>query len=188
MSLRPDAIPWNPVAGENNNANANANPNIRRGPPRNNNVNAPPGADGNNSGGPTTEAKLFVGQIPYECDSERLRELFEAYGNVKGIHILADGGGPRGGGRGGAPPAAAAAQQTKALTQQQINKGRAAFITYSNTDEADCAIFTLHNRYRMLTNRPIQVSYAKNSPNISAFGRQAAIEVANANRSNPMPM
>jgi hypothetical protein len=31
------------------------------------------------------------------------------------------------------------------------------------------------------------VSYAKNSPNISAFGRHSAMEVASNNRSNPMP-
>jgi len=54
-------------------------------------------------------------------------------------------------------------------------------------EEADTAIFTLHNRYRMLTNRAIQVSYAKNSPNISPFGAYNALEVHQINPTNPVP-
>jgi RNA recognition motif-containing protein len=107
-----------------------------------------------------TAAKLFVGQLPFECDEQRLRELFGAYGTVEQIHILKD--------------------------SENRSKG-AAFITYSNVEEADTAIFTLHNRYRMLTNRAIQVSYAKNSPNISPFGSYNAMEVATLNPSNPVP-
>lgn len=107
-----------------------------------------------------TAAKLFVGQLPFECNEQRLRELFGAYGTVEQIHILRD--------------------------SENRSKG-AAFITYSTVEEADTAIFTLHNRYRMLTNRAIQVSYAKNSPNISPFGSYNAAEVASLNRSNPLP-
>lgn len=107
-----------------------------------------------------TAAKLFVGQLPFECDEQRLRELFGAYGSVEQVHILKD--------------------------SENRSKG-AAFITYSNVEEADTAIFTLHNRYRMLTNRAIQVSYAKNSPNISPFGSYNAMEVATLNPSNPVP-
>jgi RNA recognition motif-containing protein len=116
--------------------------------------------------GPTSAAKLFVGQIPYEADEQRLRELFGAYGNVIAVHFCNTGKQGDGG----------------------MRKGRAAFVTYSTTQEADVAVWTLHNRMRLLSNRPLQCSYAKNSPNISPFGRQMAIEVAQANHSNPMPM
>ncbi|CAC9496926.1 conserved hypothetical protein [Leishmania infantum JPCM5] len=108
----------------------------------------------------STAAKLFVGQLPFECTEERLRNLFSAYGNVEHIHILRD----------------------------NSNRSRgAAFITLSTVQEADTAIFTLHNRYRMLTNRAIQVSYAKNSPNISPFGTHSAVEVHQSNPTNPLP-
>eukprot|EP00796_Vickermania_ingenoplastis_P000345 gene345-196_t len=105
-------------------------------------------------------AKLFVGQLPFECTEERLRNLFSAYGKVEHIHILRDNN----------------------------NRSRgAAFVTFSTVREADTAIFTLHNRYRMLTNRAIQVSYAKNSPNISPFGTCSALEVHQSNPTNPLP-
>ncbi|KPA86935.1 hypothetical protein ABB37_00964 [Leptomonas pyrrhocoris] len=108
----------------------------------------------------STAAKLFVGQLPFECTEERLRNLFSAYGSVEHIHILRD----------------------------NSNRSRgAAFITFSTVQEADTAIFTLHNRYRMLTNRAIQVSYAKNSPNISPFGTCSAFEVHQSNPTNPLP-
>lgn len=122
---------------------------------------------GSNGGTPShargaamSQAKLFVGQLPFECTEERLHELFSAYGTVEGIHILRDTFGR--------------------------SKG-AAFVTYSCVEEADCAIFTLHNRYRMLTNHAVQVSYAKNSPNISTFGQCSAWEVHNQHPSNPLP-
>jgi RNA recognition motif-containing protein len=179
MSLRPEAPSWQPGADE---GSAPMHRGGRNGGGFPHEAPAHLGG-GAGLGAATTEAKLFIGQIPYECNVERLRELFEAYGRVRHIHILQDahsgGGGTGGGGgrgRGGGGGGG------------QAGKGRAAFVTYDTTDEADTAIFTLHNRYRMLTNRPIQVSYAKNSPNISLFGRQAAIEVANANHSNPMPV
>lgn len=112
------------------------------------------------SGVQNRTAKLFVGQLPFEVDEQRLYELFGAYGTVSQIHILRDQG----------------------------DKSRgAAFITYSCVEEADTAIFTLHRRYRMLTNRSIQVSYAKNSANISRYGTLAAYEVHFQNQSNPIP-
>ena len=105
-------------------------------------------------------AKTFVGQLPFECTEERLNELFSAYGHVISIHIIRDHHG---------------------------NSKGAAFVTFSSVEEADTAIFTLHNRYRMLTNRTIQISYAKNSPNMSPFGQYSAMEVHQQNRSNPIP-
>ncbi|AAZ12097.1 hypothetical protein, conserved [Trypanosoma brucei brucei TREU927] len=107
-----------------------------------------------------TAAKLFVGQLPFETDEKRLYDLFSAYGTVEHIHILRD--------------------------SQNRSKG-AAFVTYSNVEEADTAIFTLHNRYKMLANRMIQVSYAKNSANISLFGACNAIAVHRMNPTNPVP-
>uniref|UniRef100_A0A7S1MFR7 RRM domain-containing protein n=1 Tax=Neobodo designis TaxID=312471 RepID=A0A7S1MFR7_NEODS len=107
-----------------------------------------------------TQAKLFVGQLPFECTEARLHELFSAYGTVEAVHIMRD--------------------------QRGASKG-AAFITYATVEEADTAIFTLHDRYRMLSNRAVQVSYAKNSPNISSFGVQSAMQVHRANPSNPAP-
>ncbi|CCW65125.1 unnamed protein product [Phytomonas sp. EM1] len=108
----------------------------------------------------STAAKLFVGQLPFECTEERMCNLFSAYGTVEHIHILRD----------------------------NSNRSRgAAFVTYSTVQEADTAIFTLHNRYRMLTNRAIQVSYAKNSPNISRFGTCSALEVHESFPTNPVP-
>nr|CCC91214.1 conserved hypothetical protein [Trypanosoma congolense IL3000] len=107
-----------------------------------------------------TAAKLFVGQLPFETDEKRLYDLFSAYGTVEHIHILRD--------------------------SQNRSKG-AAFVTYSSVEEADAAIFTLHNRYKMLANRMIQVSYAKNSPNISLFGARNAIAVHRMNPTNPVP-
>ncbi|KAH9598608.1 RNA recognition motif domain [Trypanosoma melophagium] len=108
----------------------------------------------------STAAKLFVGQLPFEIDEKRLFELFSAYGTVEQIHILRD--------------------------LNNRSKG-AAFVTYSSVEEADTAIFTLHNRYKMLANRMIQVSYAKNSPNISPFGVCSAITVHQMNPTNPVP-
>ena len=109
---------------------------------------------------PNTQAKLFVGQLPFECTEQRLHELFSAYGSVESVHIMRD--------------------------QRGASKG-AAFITYSTVEEADTAIFTLHDRYRMLSNRAVQVSYAKNSPNISPYGLRSAMQVHRANPSNPAP-
>ena len=141
--LNPEAKPWTPGAGGGGSSSMGAFSGHR-----------------GSSGAASRGAKLFVGQLPFECDESRLLELFGAYGNVLQVHILKD--------------------------KQDKSKG-AAFVTYSSVEEADTAIFTLHNRYRMLTNRAIQVSYAKNSPNISRFGTISAYEVHTQNASNPLP-
>ncbi|RNF06059.1 RNA-binding protein [Trypanosoma conorhini] len=132
--LRPDAKPWAPRGG------------FRAGTPQDAPflVTPPPlpcvaASTDPNSAPPqsSTAAKLFVGQLPFESDEKRLHDLFSAYGTVEHIHILRD--------------------------VNNRSKG-AAFVTYSNVEEADTAIFTLHNRYKMLANRMLQVSYAKDSP------------------------
>lgn len=109
---------------------------------------------------PATAAKLFVGQLPFEITEERLKELFGAYGTVVEVHLI--------------------------KTPKNESKG-AAFVTFSTTEEADTAIYTLHNRYRLLTNRAVQVSYAQHSPNFSRFGKLMALEVHQLHPSNPKP-
>lgn len=86
--------------------------------------------------------------------------MFGAYGVVEDLDILRDQGGRSSG---------------------------AAFVTYASTLEADTAIFTLHNRFFMIPKKPIQVSYAKSSPNISVFGTFKAVEVHKINPTNPLP-
>eukprot|EP00759_Apiculatamorpha_spiralis_P027767 PhF_6_TR30454/c0_g1_i1/m.44727 len=108
------------------------------------------------------EAKLFVGQISYEADKASIYRLFQSYGEVLEVQILYD-------------------------KDTRQSRG-AAFVTYGSTEEADTAIAALHDRYRMLSNRFMQVSYAKNSPNISPYGHHMAVDVAHRNpASNPMP-
>lgn len=34
--------------------------------------------------------KLFVGSLPWAVDSEKLREIFSPYGEVKDAHVLSD--------------------------------------------------------------------------------------------------
>ncbi|EPY17291.1 RNA-binding protein [Strigomonas culicis] len=144
----------------NNNNNGNLSSHFAGNAMHNTNTNTNNNNNNNNNNVSPTAAKLFVGQLPFECTEERLRHLFSAYGHVEQIHILKDNN----------------------------NRSRgAAFITFSTVQEADTAIFTLHNRYRMLTNRAIQVSYAKNSLNISPFGTHSALEVHQSNPTNPMP-
>ena len=107
------------------------------------------------------QAKLFIGQISFEADKPAIHRLFSAYGDVQDIQMLFD-------------------------RETRTSRG-ACFITYGSTEEADTAIAALHNRYRMLSNRYIQVSYAKNSPNISPYGHHMAVDVSKRNGSNPMP-
>lgn len=156
-NLSAHAKPWAPSAPESKNEyyqgiqHASAEKGID---------NAVMGACSSASSQKMTSAKLFVGQLPFECTEERLRNLFSAYGKVEHIHILRD--------------------------TNNRSKG-AAFVTFSNILEADTAVFTLHNRYRMLPTRAIQVSYAKNSPNISRFGAWSAVEVHQCHPTNPLP-
>ncbi|ORC87519.1 RNA-binding protein [Trypanosoma theileri] len=166
-TLRPQAEPWKPrnpeVASPHKTSYAllpQPQPQPQQQPPQ---PQPQLGLTSESSSAPSissTAAKLFVGQLPFESDENRLYELFSAYGTVEQIHILRD--------------------------LNNRSKG-AAFVTYSSVEEADTAIFTLHNRYKMLANRMIQVSYAKNSPNISPFGVCSAITVHQMNPTNPVP-
>jgi len=107
------------------------------------------------------EAKLFLGQVTFDATKEDIIRLFSAYGDVIHVQLLWDHG-------------------------RQSSRG-AAFVTYGSTEEADTAIAALHDRYPTLPGRCLQVSYAKNSPNISAYGHHMAVDVATRNGSNPMP-
>jgi len=107
------------------------------------------------------EAKLFLGQVTFDATKEDIIRLFSAYGDVIHVQLLWDHG-------------------------RQCSRG-AAFVTYGSTEEADTAIAALHDRYPTLPGRCLQVSYAKNSPNISAYGHHMAVDVATRNGSNPMP-
>jgi RNA recognition motif-containing protein len=95
-----------------------------------------------------THAKLFVGQLPFECTEAALRDLFSHYGSIKSVYIIKRNG---------------------------VCSG-SAFVTFNTTAEADTAIYTLHERHFLLPSRPMQVRYADNSPNISEFGVVAGAE------------
>ena len=106
------------------------------------------------------EARLFIGQVAYNATEDHLNCLFCAYGRVTKVFILRN---PEG-----------------------FSKG-AAFVSFDNTGDADSAVAALHNRYRMLPEKALQVSYAKSSPNISDWGRRQAIAVAEKDSHNPVP-
>lgn len=156
-NLSAHAKPWAPGNSENKHE---FDQEIYRGFARKKNDTSVSGNSSGASNHKIAPAKLFVGQLPFECTEDRLRNLFSAYGKVDDLHILRDA--------------------------NNRSKG-AAFVTFSSVLEADTAIFTLHNRYRMLPNRSIQVSYAKNSPNISPFGACSAVEVHQCHPTNPLP-
>jgi RNA recognition motif-containing protein len=106
-------------------------------------------------------AKLFVGHLPFETSEEQLMDLFGHYGRIEGVHIIRD--------------------------RRGVCTG-AAFVTYTSTAEADTAIYTLHDRYKLMTNKFLQVSYAKSSPNLSEYGRTSAMEVHQQHPdANPIP-
>ncbi|KNH09218.1 RNA-binding protein [Perkinsela sp. CCAP 1560/4] len=104
--------------------------------------------------------RLFVGQIAFNAEEHHLLYLFRAYGNVTEVFILRN---PYG-----------------------LSKG-AAFVSYNSVEEADCAIAALHDRYYMLPEKALQVSYAKSSVNISDWGRRHAIAVYEKDHHNPVP-
>ena len=106
-------------------------------------------------------AKLFLGQLMFETTSNDLWRLFSAYGDVQDVQVLWD-------------------------RERGVSKG-AAFVTFGSTEDADTAVASLHNRYPTLPGRFMQVSYAKNSPNISPYGHHVSVDVAVNNGSNPMP-
>ena len=105
-------------------------------------------------------SRLFVGQIAFNAEEHHLLYLFRAYGNVTEVFILRN---PYG-----------------------LSKG-AAFVSYSSIDEADCAIAALHDRYFMLPEKALQVSYAKSSVSISDWGRRHAFAVYEKDNHNPVP-
>eukprot|EP00760_Papus_ankaliazontas_P007288 PhM_4_TR1331/c0_g2_i3/m.48631 len=106
------------------------------------------------------EARLFVGQVAYNATEAHLQCLFGAYGRVSKVFILRNGEG--------------------------FSKG-AAFVSFECTNDADTAIASLHDTYRMLPDKALQVSYAKSSPNISEWGRRQALAVAQKDAHNPVP-
>ena len=105
-------------------------------------------------------ARLFVGQVAFNAEEHHLLYLFRAYGNVTEVFILRNGYG--------------------------LSKG-AAFISFSSVQEADCAIAALHDRYFMLPEKALQVSYAKSSTSISEWGRRHALAVFEKDNHNPVP-
>eukprot|EP00759_Apiculatamorpha_spiralis_P059318 PhF_6_TR9889/c0_g1_i1/m.15082 len=110
--------------------------------------------------GPLGEARLFVGQVAYNATEEHLNCLFSPYGRVTKVFILRN--------------------------NDNTSRG-AAFVSFDNTGDADCAISALHDRYHMLQDKALQVSYAKSSPNISEWGRRQAMAVAKKDGHNPIP-
>ncbi|EPY34664.1 RNA-binding protein [Strigomonas culicis] len=105
-------------------------------------------------------ARLFVGQLNFDAAEHDIRQLFAFYGHVLHVNILRDEDGKSSG---------------------------SAFVTYGSTAEADMAILSLHNRYNMGRERPLQVSYCRRSEQISDFGYQHAVELQKQNKSNPLP-
>jgi RNA recognition motif-containing protein len=93
---------------------------------------------------PPKNSKLFVGQLAPETTEQEVRDLFECYGAVRSVYLQRDAAGR--------------------------SKG-SAFVTYGTTDEADTAIYTLHDRHQLAARRALMVRYADNSSDVSAFGR-----------------
>lgn len=91
----------------------------------------------------TGVARLFVGQISFDAMETDIVQLFSFYGDVLCANIMRDDFGRSTG---------------------------AAFITLKSTDQADIAIQSLHDRYVMGREKPLQVCYGRRSENISEFG------------------
>ncbi|KAH9578410.1 RNA recognition motif domain [Trypanosoma melophagium] len=106
-------------------------------------------------------ARLFVGQLNFEATEKDVSALFDFYGQVLHVNILRD---------------------------KTSNRSRgSAFVEYGSTEEADCAIMALHNRYNMEREKPLQVSYCGKSDLISEFGREHAMQLHRENSANPPP-
>nr|CCC94252.1 putative RNA-binding protein [Trypanosoma congolense IL3000]CCC94253.1 unnamed protein product [Trypanosoma congolense IL3000] len=106
-------------------------------------------------------ARLFVGQVNFDANEEDVSALFNFYGNALHVNILRD---------------------------KVTNKSKgSAFVEYGSTEEADCAILALHNRYNMEREKPLQVSYCNKSDLISEFGREHAMKLHRENSANPAP-
>ncbi|KAG8344517.1 putative RNA-binding protein [Trypanosoma vivax] len=106
-------------------------------------------------------ARLFVGQLNFQATENDVRNIFAFYGHVLQVNLLRD---------------------------RATNKSKgSAFVEYGATEEADCAIRCLHNRYFMERDKPLQVSYCEHSELLSDFGWQQAVALHKANRANPLP-
>ncbi|RHW68631.1 RNA-binding protein [Trypanosoma brucei equiperdum] len=106
-------------------------------------------------------ARLFVGQLNFDATEDDIYALFDFYGKALHVNILRD-------------------------KETQKSKG-SAFVEYGSTEEADCAILALHNRYNMEREKPLQVSYCNKSELISEFGRDHASKLHDENPANSAP-
>nr|AHY86262.1 putative RNA binding protein [Trypanosoma cruzi] len=106
-------------------------------------------------------ARLFVGQLNFGATEDDIRAIFDFYGHVLSVNLLHD-------------------------KSKNRSKG-SAFVEYGSTGEADCAIRSLHNRYYMERDKPLQVSYCERSELISPFGWQQALQLHQENSANPPP-
>ncbi|ORC90606.1 RNA-binding protein [Trypanosoma theileri] len=110
---------------------------------------------------PQGRARLFVGQLNFGATEEDIRAIFNFYGHVLSVNILRD-------------------------KTSNRSKG-SAFVEYGSTEEADCAIMALHNRYNMERDKPLQVSYCGKSDVISDYGWEQAMQLHRENNVNPPP-
>lgn len=85
---------------------------------------------------PTTESKLFVGQLPKEADEDFVRELFSAYGEITGVYII------------------------KKKNNDTAKYG-CAFVRYTERSMAQAAIDALDGEFQMEgVEKPIRVKFA----------------------------
>jgi CUG-BP- and ETR3-like factor len=86
----------------------------------------------------STNAKLFVGQIPKSMSEEELTPMFQPFGNIVELSVIRD----------------RATGQSKGC----------AFLTYTTREEADAAIASFHNQHTLPgMSSPIQVKYAQST-------------------------
>lgn len=95
-----------------------------------------------------TEAVLFVGNLSSMATGSFLERLFSAYGRVVKVEFFGNG------------------------------SERYAEVTFSEIDDADVAISSLHCRYCSSKSVPLIVLYSRNSPYVSQYGRQVGEEFA----------
>ncbi|GET91899.1 RNA-binding protein, putative [Leishmania tarentolae] len=105
-------------------------------------------------------ARLFVGQLNFDATEHDLRQIFSFYGHVIHTNVLRDADGKSTG---------------------------SGFVTFRVTDEADFAIMSMHDRYNMGREKPLQVSYCRRSERISPFGYEHAMKLREKNTTNPPP-
>lgn len=120
------------------------------------------GAKGKVGGGQGKTARLFVGQLNFEATEYDIQQIFSFYGHVLHVNIL----------RSQHDPASSTGS---------------AFVTYSSTVEADCAIQSLHDKYNMGRDKALQVSYCRRTEDISEFGIEHAKLLNENNSCNPVP-